>query len=111
LDAPLEVYLVRIMLAAGRSISDGEIGRAYCALQELVPLSCEMEGDELVCEVLCSGYTSESAAWNVVARVRELAELRLTAASAGRPDRATPEVVLTGHERHRGDQGGAKPCE
>ena len=95
LDEPAQLYRVLVSLAAGDAYSDGELGRAYCALRTLVPLSCDWQMDRLVCELLCTAPSADAAAWRVVEHVRELTELPLLAVEVGLPGAAAPEVVLS----------------
>lgn len=95
LDEPLQFYRVLATFVAGDLVSDRELGRAYCSLSALVPVSCDWRDDALVCELLCTAFSAEAAAWRVVERAREDVELRLMQVEAGLTDAAAPEVVLT----------------
>jgi hypothetical protein len=102
LDDPMQVQRVLVTFAADDMVSDGDLGRAYCALSALVPLSCDWRDNVLVCELLCTAFSAEAAAWRTVERAHEVVELSLLRVEAGLPDAAVPEVVLTstrpGHE-------------
>lgn len=110
LDEPLQVYRVLATFAADDLISDGDLGRAYCALAPLAPLACDWHDDVLVCELLCTAYSPEAAAWRAVERIREVVELWLVQVEAGLVDATAPEVVLTSNEPFGGAGREAALC-